>query len=170
MSSGSLTLPFGDESGERPVSIDFSKLDLAESDQSVEQRHRCLLGGEARLGLGPATQLAIQVLQRIGRAQGLPHQLGELVEGQKLEPGLDERTGDGRAELRPLGEESVVGRTCGKTILGEDDEVVVTLHLRPRMRRAMISKVARLVAGTTLHLDATPVSEGLAQALVTIDD
>jgi hypothetical protein len=95
MSSGSLTLPFGDESGESPVTIDLAQLDLAEGDQSVEQRHRCLLGGEARLGLGPAAQFAIQVLQSIGRAQGLPHRLGELVEGQQLEPALGERSGDG---------------------------------------------------------------------------
>lgn len=34
----------------------------------------------------------------------------------------------------------------------------------------MLSQVARLVAGAALHLDATPMSEGLAQALVAVDD
>ena len=42
---GCVTLPFGDESGKSPVAIDLAKLALAEGDQSIEQRYRCLLGG-----------------------------------------------------------------------------------------------------------------------------
>lgn len=89
--------------------VDLPHLDLPECNQPVQQRQRRILCAEAALRLRAASELAVQVLQRVGRARRLPHRPGELVERQQLRARFLERPGHRRAERRPLPDELLVG-------------------------------------------------------------
>ena len=49
---------------------------------------RRLLAGERRLGFRPASKLAVEILQSVGRSNRFPHGTREFVEGQQLITGL----------------------------------------------------------------------------------
>ncbi len=70
------------------VAVDASWLNLARGDKPKQQSDRGLLAGERRLGFRPASKLAVEILQSIGRSNRFPHGTREFVEGQQLITGL----------------------------------------------------------------------------------
>ena len=62
--------------------IDLAKDNLPERHEPVEHRQCGVLGAERCLGLGPLTELAIEIFERVRCANRFPRRLRELVEGR----------------------------------------------------------------------------------------
>jgi hypothetical protein len=61
------------------MAIDASQHDLAEGDQTKQQRDRRGFGAEGgRLRLGPSPEFAIEIFERVRRAQRLPYCFSEI--------------------------------------------------------------------------------------------
>jgi hypothetical protein len=97
------------------------------------------------LGFRSTSELAVEVFDRVGAPQGLPHRLGVLVEGQQLEASFFEASCDGGDEGLPFAKESIVGLACRLAVLGKEDLVPVALELGPRVGWAVLGEVAPLM-------------------------
>lgn len=129
-----------------------------------------MLSAERSLCFGSSCELAIEVLQVIGGAHGLPHGLGKLIEGQKIVSCLLETSGHGRHQPGPLLDEGLVGLSRFDCVFGMDDLMIITRHLGSGMSWAVLPEVSELVYGATLDFGLGPKLHSLDQPLVSVCD
>lgn len=115
-----------------------------------------------------ATELAVEILQRVRRAQGLPHRLREPVEREQVEAGFLQRPRHRCTQRRPLLQARVVRRSRRESIGRVDDAVIIASQLRPRMDGTRVLEIPALVGRASLHLDGRPRLERLLEARMAV--
>ena len=115
--------------------------DLPEGNQPVKQSDRGVFVGKRRLGFRSASEFPVQIFERVGAAQRLPHRLGEIEAGQQVLTGLQQALRHRRTQPLPLLDEAVVSRSRCHGVVSDDDLAVVPSQLRTSMGRTMIEQV-----------------------------
>ena len=113
--------------------------------EAEEQNQRGILSGQRALGLHASSELLVQALDHVGRAQRLPLALGELEEGEQLLATLLQGADHAGAAGPPLPLEAREGTAGRWEALGVYDPVEVGAEFGQGVLRCLALKVAQLV-------------------------